>query len=519
MQQEIILKLAIIGGISEYTAQTKLDACRNDAATLRSFLAETKAYSDICFLDPAATGMSAKKSIADFIEKHRGNPVKELLFYFSGHGDRAEDDFFYALSDYKSDRRETTGLRNTELDTLIRNLSPELTVKIVDACYSGSSYIKSEDDLAPVVRKSAKDNQLNKLYFLHSSAADQTSIAGPQFSWFTEAIFIALADQTGAVRYRDLIAAVADEMSRKGGPRPTFVMQADNLETFVHMDASLAQFLNNALGLAMPPTTASGKDGSDDVSIATGADAQSVAVVPPPPTLAQIAEMKAAETYCTREEAETNIGLLSRVAAEECWPKTITDSFELAVSQAEADEVPNNSAIGRWIGNVADDPVFAIPTYVLQTYKVEEYREIPKKPTSKLGTLGTFQSLQRLWGEDKEYKLESVEKTRQVLSGFEFNVPAVFKPHSLRFTPKYSSLEHYSAWIVCLFSRRQVTCLYSIEHLPYKSWESTHPPRAAKWKQLSAPLKESGKIETLGKSIIAEIVEFIETDARQRLAK
>jgi uncharacterized caspase-like protein len=181
------LKLAIVGGISDYTIQPKLAACKNDAATLRSFLSDTKAYSDICFLEPATTGMSAKKSISDFIEKHRGNPVKELLFYFSGHGDRADDDFFYALSDYKTDRREVTGLRNTELDALIRNLSPELTVKIVDACYSGSTYIKAEDDLAPIVQKSAKENKLNKLYFLHSSAADQTSIAGPQFSWFPKA--------------------------------------------------------------------------------------------------------------------------------------------------------------------------------------------------------------------------------------------------------------------------------------------------------------------------------------------
>ena len=511
------MKLAIIGGISDYSTQPKLDACKNDAETLRAFIADTKAYSDICFLEAATTGIDAKKSISDFIEKHRGNPIKELLFYFSGHGDRSEDDFFYALSDYKTERREVTGLRNSELDSLIRNLSPELTVKIVDACFSGSTYIKAEDDLAPVLQKSAKDNQLNKLYFLHSSAADQTSLAGPKFSWFTESIFIALAGRTGAVRYRDLIAAVADEMNRKKGPRPTFVMQADSLETFVHMDSTLANFLNKALGLPEISDATNGKEpgGATEDTI----DAEPLQIAPTStPTLAEIAALKATDTYCTRAEAEANIALFSEMVSLNRWPTQVTDLFEITVTQNDPDEVPNNLAIARWIEKTLEDPVFAVPTFVLQPYKVEEYKEVPKKPGGKNGILGDFWT-RSLLGTDKEYKLETVEKTKQVLSGFEYNVPSIFNPHSFQFNPKYSSLEHYSAWIVCLFSRRQITCLYSVEHLPYKAWESTYPPRAAKWKQIAAPLKDHRKINGLAQSIINEIVEFIEGDARQRLAK
>lgn len=512
------MRLAIIGGISDYLFQQKLEACGNDAATMRAFLDATKTYSDICILDREITGADAKKVISEFIQKHRGNQVEELLFYFSGHGDRVEDDFFYALSDYRPEKRESSGLRNSELDSLIRNLAPELTVKIVDACYSGSTYIKSEDDIGPVVQKSAKDNQLKKLYFFHSSAADQTSIAGPKFSWFTQAIFQSLVNQAGAVRYRDLLAAVADEMNQRGGPRPTFVVQADSLEIFVHMDAGLADLLNNAL-VGPPPHSTGAKDPAEPsndelVEIAQTAQAG-------PVSLAELAAAKAKDVYCTQEEAENNVRLLTQLASSKPWPDRIKDVYEIQFREHEPSEIPNRISIGRWISSLKDDIVFAIPIYEIETYKVEEYKEMPKKPSG-LGVFGRSikdypSSFRQMLGEDKEYKLETVDKRRQVLAGFEYTVNPVFKPHIFYFTPKFASMGEYAACVVCVFSRRLLTCLYSMEHLPYKAWNVSNPPLASKWKQHSAPLKNARKIEELVQSVMGEICDFIEADARQKL--
>lgn len=514
------MKLAIVIGVSDYITQNKLSACRNDAETVFAFLEGTKNYSEVCFLSYATTGSAAKKAISDFIQKHRGNTVSELLFYFSGHGDRADDDFFYAFSDYKSDKRESTGLRNTELDSLIRNLAPELTVKIVDACYSGSTYIKSEDDIRPVVQKSAKENELKKLYFFYSSAADQTSMAGPQFSWFTLAILQALANQTGAVRYRDLMAAVADEMNQRGGQRPIFVVQADSLEIFVHMDIELSDLLKKSLGAFGSSTSPEAKD-SDDIPIQVSQnlnDHDSVASV----SLASVAAVKAKEIYCTQEEAEHNLRLLLALTSPQTWPDRIKDVYEIQVQEQEPSDIPNKTAVARWISNCKDDPVFAEPLYDSETYKVEEYKEIPKKPTnhgySGIASLAGLSSFRYLLGEDKEYKLETVEKKRKVHSGFEYTVDPVFAPHVLRFFPKLPSLEEYAACIVCLFSRRLLNCLYSVEHLPYRAWSSANSPQAAQWKQQSAPLKNSTKVEDLVQAVVKEISDFIEMDARQRLS-
>ncbi len=513
------MKLAIVGGISDYSDQTKLEACANDAVTFRSFLEETKMYADICFLDFATTGIAAKKSISDFVQKHRNGPVEELIFYFSGHGDRVDDDFLYAFSDYKTDKRETTGLRNTELDSLIRNLAPELTVKIVDACYSGSTYIKGEDDIAPIVQKSAKENQLNKLYFFHSSAADQTSLAGPKFSWFTRALFESLVNLEGTVRYRDLIAAVADEMNLKGGPRPTFVVQADNLEIFTHMNPDLTSLLAKALA---GPVAENG-DGKDLDGI-SGADIGNSQVQEQsgPLSLVQLAATQAKDAYCTQQEAEENIKLLLPLIDPERWPDQLKAVFELHAKEKHPSELPNRVAIGRWINGLKDDSVFAVPAYVTETYKVDEYKEIPKKPSSSFARsfAGSYRvpSMREILGEDKDYKLETVEKKRSVVSGFEYTVNPVIMPHVIFFKPKFPSLEEYSACFVLLFSRRLLTCLYSVEHLPLEAWSVTRSPKASHWKQQSVSLKNTEKIEVLAKSLMQEVCDFIEADVRQRLS-
>lgn len=512
------MKLAIVGGISDYLVQTKLDACRNDAVTMLSFLEETKMYSDICFLGQATTSATAKKSISDFIQKHRGNPVDELLFYFSGHGDRDDDDFFYAFADYTAAKKESSGLRNTELDSLIRNLAPELTVKIVDACYSGSTYIKSEDDIEPALQKSAKENQLKKLYFFHSSAATQTSIAGPQFSLFTQAIFNSLVTLTGAVRYRDLMAAVADEMNRTGGPRPTFIVQADSLEVFVNMNTTLTELLSKALAGPLPSPGGS-KDLDDLSAEEVVAPGQPAPVVPM--SLANLAAKRAQEVYCTQAEAEDNVRLLISLATPQSWPIEVRELYEIQALEQEASEIPNRISIGRWINNLKDDTVFAEPLFETETYRVDEYKEVPKKPSNRsLARVSGFAGLglRHLLDEDKEYKLETVEKQRQILAGFRYTANPVFPPHILRFQPKLTSLEVYAAYLVCLFSRRTLTCLYSIEHLPYRAWDESDPPRAREWKQHSAPLKSKVKIEELTQTVMGEISDFITTDTRQRLA-
>lgn len=513
------MKLAIVIGITDYEHLKRLAACGNDAQAVQSLLTATGDYPDICFIEASATAATAKAKVVKFITSHQSDKVEELFFYFSGHGDRSEGDFFYAFYDYQADRREATGLRNSELDELIRNLAPELTVKVVDACFSGSTYIKaSEEDLTPIIQKSATSNELKRVYFFFSSAENEKSLAGPKLSYFTQCLLEVLSRQSGLVRYRDLMASVADEMHVRGWPKPLFVTQSTGLEHFAYVGEDAILAVQDSLKLLLPPVPEDSKDlqasstESSQVMVQSPLHAQS-------PTLAMIAAAKAQEIYCTKEEAISNLELLQVLKDLSRWPSEFRDAYDMQVKSISEVEVPNAQAIGKWISNLKDDTVFAAPTYDTETFTVEEYKELPTKPSSGFGAfaLSSSRQLRRLLGEDKEYKLETVEKYRQVVAGFEFTVPPVVEPTLIKFLPKFSSLENYSLYVVCLFSRRTATCLYSVEHLAFTGWETTVPAKAANWKQLSSSIKDRNALGEMIDLLIREVWTFINGDARQRL--
>jgi len=91
---ENIVKLAIVCGISGYQHMKVLEACSNDAQALRQILTATGDYAHICFVGPDVIATQAKAAIVQFVKDHQATKVDELFFYFSGHGDRSEDDFF-----------------------------------------------------------------------------------------------------------------------------------------------------------------------------------------------------------------------------------------------------------------------------------------------------------------------------------------------------------------------------------------------------------------------------------------
>jgi hypothetical protein len=171
------MNLAIVIGVSNYDSKNypTLEACDNDILIMKDTLEKLNKYDDICYISNSPKAHEVKQKITEFITKHKTNSIDELFFYFSGHGDRNKDDFFYVLSDFNELKRETTGLRNTELDGLIKNLTPKLTIKVIDACFSGTTYIKSNNDnIEPIFKKSAQDNEFQNLYFFFSSRQFQT---------------------------------------------------------------------------------------------------------------------------------------------------------------------------------------------------------------------------------------------------------------------------------------------------------------------------------------------------------
>lgn len=100
------MNLAIVIGIDRYSSELfdDLPACKNDATAMAAVFSSVKAFEDILFVE-SGSGAEAKRKISDFIEKYKGKDVSEFTFYFSGHGERLGEDFFYVFTDFERTKK------------------------------------------------------------------------------------------------------------------------------------------------------------------------------------------------------------------------------------------------------------------------------------------------------------------------------------------------------------------------------------------------------------------------------
>ncbi len=178
------MKIAVIIGVSNYSspAINNLPGCKNDAEAVEQVLRKTNKYNDILYINKGEGSAKTKELLSNFIIRNSGNPIDELFFYYSGHGEFFDNEFYYILSDFDIKKRNQTSLQNTEVDDLIKTLSPELVVKIIDACQSGTTYIKDGN----VINKYFHDskNVFKHCYFLNSSLNTQYSFQNEHLSFF-----------------------------------------------------------------------------------------------------------------------------------------------------------------------------------------------------------------------------------------------------------------------------------------------------------------------------------------------
>ncbi len=149
------MNLAIVIGVAAYKKPvTDLPACMRDVDLVSQLLRYTNKFPNMLELGKNTSSAEIKTQLAQFITKFRDEPVDELFFYYSGHGDLYKDDFYFLLSDFDEKRRNQTSLTNDELDSMLRTVSPKLVVKVVDACHAGVSYVKEPDALAKQLQTS-----------------------------------------------------------------------------------------------------------------------------------------------------------------------------------------------------------------------------------------------------------------------------------------------------------------------------------------------------------------------------
>lgn len=451
------MNIAILLGVPEYTGTpSDLPACSNDVSLVEGIISRARKFDATLSISDRRSSAEVKAQLAKFISDQKGNKIEELLFYYTGHGDLMEDEFFYLLSDYSKGRRNATSLANGELDAMLRSLAPEITVKVVDACHAGVAYVKEPDALEKHLEESKQ--QFKKCYFMFSSQAEEKSWQGSHFSDFTKSFATACETFDGQqIRYKDIISEIADDFSENPAQTPVFVTQADFVEVFCVVTEELKSYIRAQL---------SGSPGS-------GPEAS---VSRDPKTLQQIARSQA-EQYCTREEV---LGFLTRLQEHlkaATLPPELRELFDLHVTfGASWEELGNTQAIGRWLSENPGD--YLAEAQVSWSIKHGTSREV----------------------------------IRVQLSA---EVP--FEWFRLRADPRLENIGNYSTDAVFVFSKKEFVLFYRFEMGRKVGWEECTWPGDGRWTFSKSKMKEDPEGKQLASAIISRFGEFLLVEVKKVL--
>lgn len=327
--------IGIVVAVSDYSGDaTPLPACGRDGAAIATLLRSDPRFDEVLLISGDTKASVVKPKLIDFLNKFKGKEIGDVVFYFSGHGDFSGDDFYYLLSDFDQKRRKQTSLENSELDSLIRHLSPALFIKIIDACHSGVAYIKSGDDIREYLKSAT--GKFKNLYFMFSSQAEQSSYQDNNLSYFTKQLIEAIAaHQAPTIRYKEVIDFISDAFEENAVQTPFFVIQADFTEIFCEVSSAL----KNAIKEFLPQVILA------DATI--GNETKT-------PSITKLIQ-EDARLYCTKKEALESVALIPKLLREFRISGELSSLFELETTEVSSRTPPNALAIARWFDQSKDD--------------------------------------------------------------------------------------------------------------------------------------------------------------------
>lgn len=241
--------IALLIGNSKYTNLRDLPCCKNDVEAFEKLMECTGRFDEI-FPLVNLTGEQIRDEIRDRLTV--GQSYEEVVFYFTGHGDRIGDELYLCGSDYSNKKPNETGLSQDILHDLVRGVSPNLFTKILDACFAGEPLIKSHTAIS-------NPKGFQRVVQFSSSLATQTSLAGESLSEFSDAFLRAAADkEEGPVYYTDIVNALRDKYLDNDDQTPFFISQGTARELLLR-DASALKPLRELLKTFVSPA---GEDNS-----------------------------------------------------------------------------------------------------------------------------------------------------------------------------------------------------------------------------------------------------------------
>lgn len=459
------MRAALIIGISDYGAKgTDLPGCAADAKAMNGLIKATGRFEKILSLTDSTTSGPLKDRMIGFFNELEHEEVEEFFFYFTGHGEFLNDEVFYLLSDYSATRRNQTSIQNSELDDLIRNLSPTLTVKVVDACQSGVQYIKEPGALQKHLNE--RREGLAGCYFMFSSHTSEYSYQDPKgLSHFTQAYLDSVLQHHGStIRYKDVIDYIADAFAADPNQTPFFVVQGKNTEVF----AELTEPLRKAVSACMPSRGLRESSKGDE------------AVEARPRGLVEIIKAESSH-YCTEERLKAVLDSLQKIIPEHQFSGDVRELYEIKVNflQERPEYLPDTSAIGTWLTESGAN-YFAEPET-----KIETYQERVRDP---------FAGLAFGLSVKKETETKTVTRKRSVVTGYKLTQEVGYELVEIEFEPKFQNLQPYCAFIAPVFSKLSLRFFLRVCPLKESSWTSRIVGGSSKWSTDSSEYHDDGEV-------------------------
>jgi Caspase domain len=480
--------LGIIIAVSNYSADVgQLPACSRDGVAMADMLRISGQFADILHIADDTSSTNVKQRLSEFVSQHRGEEIDQVAFYFTGHGEFVGDELYYLLTDYQPRRRRQTSLENREVDNIVRSLNPRLYVKIVDACHSGVTYIKSHDEFTTYLK--AAQPTFDKLYFLFSSQSEQFSYQNNSISYFTESILKAVSGHgANTIRFKDVIDFVSDDFNANEFQTPFFVTQADFTEVFVSISPALRERLSNYIQVSSAPENL---------------------LIPQDLRLSIVERLRRdAGNYCSQDEAITILlHIPELLEATVAIAPDLAELYKVGVT-VEKNAPSGVASIGKWLDqNKEERGYLAEPTFSTEPVN----RRVLKRSLLHMGGIAAS-----IIGGTRDEDYEWVTEHRRVISGYRVTFDVPYQHIQILFAPVLPNITPEECLIVPILSRTHVRLFWAFSHFEYAGWSEVRRLGTVEWSTADAPAKGGDQIRRIVSDIAKRFSAFVEEPLRAK---
>lgn len=303
--------VAILIANAHYEREEDLECCLEDLAAVQALVEAAGRHNKVF----ALSDIDADQ-MRDVIRKAlpSGYQTDEILFYFSGHGAMIGEEFYFAGTGFDGRSPNSTGLSQSDLHDMLRAAEPNLLVKVIDACASGTPMVKAERQAPPLPKQGFRN-----VVQLASCLDSQSSFGGEPLSAFTQALCEAALRRTeGPVYYNDVINALRDGFMHDDQQTPFFVAQGTARELLVDDAAKLAPFRHRFAERWAGDDTSAHQDDKEEEILPARVER---------PLLEMLAE--AEKRVAGPEQANSTIAALFDATVERLSDDTFAEMFEL----------------------------------------------------------------------------------------------------------------------------------------------------------------------------------------------